>query len=117
MRRKLSIIFVTLLMTLSLTSGCYTRTVYVPSAPTPCRLSPFPTPPGPPTWLLPCEIDGVERVWVDKDYFNEVGTWLKQIARWRAEVRSCKGVKELTLFNDFQTMGVKAAAHRLMESF
>lgn len=117
MHRKLSIIFVTLLMSLSLTS-CYTRTIYVPTAPIPCRISPFPRPPEPPSWLLPCEIEGVERVCIDKDYFNNIGTWLKQINRWRNEVRTCKGVREADItLSDLPSKGVEYAANKLMESF
>jgi hypothetical protein len=81
MLKKLLIVGVLLL-----TSCGTTRTVYV--KPTPCYISPFPTPPAN-TEPLVCG----EMLCYTLDQDFEMTRFLFQVARWKEEVRSCNAVK------------------------
>ena len=74
--------------------GLITNTKIV-TAP-PCLITPFPTPP--PALGLPYHVQDkkelVEAVCYLKDDDYEMTKFLKQVARWRNEVRSCKAIKE-----------------------
>lgn len=87
-------------------------TKYVPATPIPCRISAFPTTP------KEFPVDCVELECM-VEWFDDQTRFMRQVKRWRDDVRSCKAIKEdkISRFDNPTEYGLQPMAARIMGSF